>query len=151
VDILRTDSSAEVGLPMLVKLGRPVLSNADELRRLFDTWKKELSSKALERIRRHFWSDFEAGRSLDSYVSMRDLDFLEFQEEWVLDREHLAKADVGALLDATRKYRILYVPFVFDPSRWCVMELPNPLSAAGRGLFREIGAGATRLKFGIAQ
>ena len=91
---------------MLAALGRPVLSNADELRRLFDTWKKELSSKALERIRRHFWSDFEAGRSLDSYVSMRDLDFLQFQEEWVLDREHLAKADVGALFDALLDQRL---------------------------------------------
>lgn len=91
---------------MLAALGRPVLSNADELRRLFDTWKKELSSKALERIRRHFWSDFEAGRSLDSYVSMRDLDFLEFQEKWVLDREHLTKADLGALFDAILDQRL---------------------------------------------
>ncbi len=85
---------------MLVSLGRPALTNEGELRRLFDTWKRELSSNALERIRRHFWSDFEAGRSLDSYVSMRELEFLEFQEEWILDREHLAKADVSVLLDA---------------------------------------------------
>lgn len=49
--------------------------------------------------------------------------------------------------DGTRKYRILYVPFVFDPSRWQVMQLPNPLSRDGRNLFREIDAGATRLKF----
>ncbi|MFZ3583582.1 protein NO VEIN domain-containing protein [Loktanella sp. DJP18] len=53
--------------------------------------------------------------------------------------------------DGTRKYRILYVPFVFDPSRWHVMQLPNPLSAAGRDLFKEVGAGATRLKFEIAK
>lgn len=91
---------------MLAALGRPVLTNADELRRLFDTWKGELTSKALERIRRHFWSDFEAGRSLDGYVSMRDLDFLEFQEDWVLDREHLAKADVSALLDTILDQRL---------------------------------------------
>ena len=51
--------------------------------------------------------------------------------------------------DGTRKYRILYVPFVFDPLRWRVMQLPNPLSAKGRGLFKEVGAGAARLKFGI--
>jgi hypothetical protein len=53
--------------------------------------------------------------------------------------------------DGTRKYRILYVPFVFDPSRWRVMQLPNPLSAEGRGLFKEVGSGATRLKFDIAR
>lgn len=36
-------------------------------------------------------------------------------------------------------------------SRTRTMRTPNPLSAAGRGLFKEIGAGATRLKFDIAQ
>jgi hypothetical protein len=25
--------------------------------------------------------------------------------------------------DTTRRYRILYVPFAFDPTRWRVMEL----------------------------
>ncbi|WP_370285845.1 sacsin N-terminal ATP-binding-like domain-containing protein [Pseudooceanicola nanhaiensis] len=84
----------------LASLGRPMLTNENELRRLFDTWKKELSGEALERLRRHFWSDYEAGLSLDRYVSMRDLDFLEFQEEWIFDREHLAKAEVSALLNA---------------------------------------------------
>ncbi len=86
---------------MLAALGGPVLTNEDELRRLFDTWKRELSSMALGRIRRHFWSDFDAGRSLDGYVSMRELDFLEFQEDWIFDREHLARSDVSVLLDAT--------------------------------------------------
>jgi len=31
------------------------------------------------------------------------------------------------------------------------MQLPNPLTADGRGLFKEVGAGATRLKFDIAR
>ena len=26
-----------------------------------------------------------------------------------------------------RRYRILYVPFVFSPDRWFVLELPNPM------------------------
>jgi hypothetical protein len=51
--------------------------------------------------------------------------------------------------DAKHRYRILYVPFVFDPNRWRVLELPNPMSEKGRLYFRTIGAGATRLKFGI--
>jgi hypothetical protein len=50
--------------------------------------------------------------------------------------------------DGKNRYRILYVPFVFDPLRWRVMELPNPLSDKGRHLFRTIGSGSTRLKFG---
>lgn len=49
--------------------------------------------------------------------------------------------------DASRRYRILYVPFVDDPTRWRVMELPNPMSEAGRTFFRTVGAGATRMRF----
>ncbi|MFN3302150.1 MAG: sacsin N-terminal ATP-binding-like domain-containing protein [Roseateles sp.] len=52
--------------------------------------------------------------------------------------------------DVSRKYRILYVPFVFQPDRWRVMELPNPMSEQGRRMFETIGASATRLRFGIA-
>src|SRR3546814_20052996 len=85
---------------MLASLNRPLLSNEDELRRLFETWKRELSAGALERIRRHFWSDFEAQRPLDAYLSMRELEFLQFQEALILDREHLAKADVSDLLES---------------------------------------------------
>ena len=85
---------------ILASLGLPLLTNEDELRRLFDTWKNELSGPAVERIRRAFWPEFEAGRPLDRYVSMRELDFLEFQDDWILDREHMSKADVSDLLDA---------------------------------------------------
>src|SRR3546814_7381186 len=63
-------------------------------------FRSELSAGALERIRRHFWSDFEAQRPLDAYLSMRELEFLQFQEALILDREHLAKADVSDLLES---------------------------------------------------
>ena len=49
--------------------------------------------------------------------------------------------------NTTRRYRILYVPFVFDPTRWRVMELPNPMTEAGRKLFRVVGSGATGYRF----
>eukprot|EP00456_Euglypha_rotunda_P077237 TRINITY_DN7282_c0_g1_i1.p2 TRINITY_DN7282_c0_g1~~TRINITY_DN7282_c0_g1_i1.p2 ORF type:complete len:374 (-),score=57.70 TRINITY_DN7282_c0_g1_i1:2212-3294(-) len=49
--------------------------------------------------------------------------------------------------DGSRKYRILYVPYVFDLQRWRIMELPNPMSEQGRRLFRAIGAGSTRFRF----
>lgn len=52
-----------------------------------------------------------------------------------------------AAKDTTHKYRILYVPFVFDPTRWRVMELPNPMSDDGRRLFKALGTGATRFRF----
>lgn len=52
--------------------------------------------------------------------------------------------------DGPRKYRILYVPLVFSPEHWRVMELPNPMSETGRRLFQAIGSGATRFKFQVS-
>jgi hypothetical protein len=49
--------------------------------------------------------------------------------------------------DRTRRYRILYVPFVFDPSNWKVLELPNPMQPDNSRLFQTIGKGSTRIKF----
>ena len=49
--------------------------------------------------------------------------------------------------DGRRRYRILYVPFVFSPERWCVLELPNPMGEATRSRFREVGRGSVRFRF----
>lgn len=84
---------------MLAAFGQPILSNESELRRLFDTWKSELTASALDRLRRRFYADFTEGRALADYVRLKSLDFLTFQTEWVADREYLAKSDVSALLD----------------------------------------------------
>ncbi|RWC87656.1 MAG: DUF3883 domain-containing protein [Mesorhizobium sp.] len=85
---------------MLSALGQPTLSNEGELRRLFDMWKGELSPAAVDRLRRHFLPSYEAGTPLDRYVSLRTLDFVEFQESWVLEREELSRDDVETLLAA---------------------------------------------------
>lgn len=85
---------------MLIAFGQPPLSNEGELRRLFDTWKGELSGEAVERLRRRFWPDFKSGHPVDRYATLRTLDFLEFQPGWILDRETLAREDVQNLLNA---------------------------------------------------
>lgn len=46
-----------------------------------------------------------------------------------------------------RRYRILYVPFVFSPERWMVLELPNPLADDTRNRFKQIGRGSVRFRF----
>ena len=46
-----------------------------------------------------------------------------------------------------RRYRILYVPFVFSPDRWCVLELPNPMGDGTRNRFKQIGRGSVRFRF----
>ena len=46
-----------------------------------------------------------------------------------------------------RRYRILYVPFVFSPDRWTVLELPNPMGEATRNRFKQVGHGSVRFRF----
>ena len=45
-----------------------------------------------------------------------------------------------------RRYRILYVPFVFSPDRWFVLELPNPMGDGTRNRFKQVGRGSVRLQ-----
>ena len=46
-----------------------------------------------------------------------------------------------------RRYRILYVPYVFSPDRWCVLELPNPMDDETRDRFQHVGQGSVRFRF----
>lgn len=46
-----------------------------------------------------------------------------------------------------RRYRILYVPFVFSPDRWMVLELPNPMGEGTRNRFKQIGRSSVRFRF----
>ena len=53
----------------------------------------------------------------------------------------------SASKDGRRRYRILYVPFVFSPDRWFVLELPNPVGETTRSRFKEVGGGSIRFRF----
>ena len=53
----------------------------------------------------------------------------------------------GASKDGRRRYRILYVPYVFSPEKWCVFELSNPMGEATRNRFEMVGRGTVRLRF----
>ena len=46
-----------------------------------------------------------------------------------------------------RQYRILYVPFVFSPDRWHVLELPNPMGEGAGHRFKHVGRGSIRFRF----
>lgn len=61
------------------------------------------------------------------------------------DNEYRTAAAVSA--DRTRRYRILFVQYVFDPKRCRIMELPNPAAEGGRPKFRIVGRSSTRMKF----
>lgn len=49
--------------------------------------------------------------------------------------------------DRKRRFRILYVPYVFDPTRWRVMTLPNPSGTKTRDQFRVVRSGSVRYRF----
>jgi hypothetical protein len=55
----------------------------------------------------------------------------------------------SAALDRKRRYRILYVPFVFDPDRWRVLTLQNPVGEATRNRFKVIRTGSVRYGFDV--
>jgi len=53
----------------------------------------------------------------------------------------------SASLERKRRYRILYVPFVFDPSQWRVLQLSNPAAASTRDRYRVVRSGSVRYRF----
>jgi len=85
---------------VLSALDMPILSNEAELRRLFDTWRDELRSGAVDRLRRYYMPAYEAGESIQDYVDRRSLEFVVFPTDWVVDRENLERAAVAELIDA---------------------------------------------------
>ena len=71
---------------------------------------------------------------------------LEDSGEFELTANELRVAS-SASKDGRRRYRILYVPYVFSPGKWYVLELPNPMGEATRNRFTMIGRGSVRLRF----
>ena len=71
---------------------------------------------------------------------------LEDSGEFELTANELRVAG-SASKDGRRRYRILYVPYVFSPDKWCVLELPNPMGEKTRNGFKTIGRGSVRLRF----
>lgn len=56
---------------------------------------------------------------------------LEDVGEFELTANELRVAN-SAAKDGRRRYRILYVPYVFSPDKWFVLELPNPMGERTR-------------------
>lgn len=53
----------------------------------------------------------------------------------------------SASLERKRRYRILYVPFVFDLAQWRVLPLSNPAAPNTRDRFRMLRGGSVRYRF----
>ncbi|WP_260513791.1 sacsin N-terminal ATP-binding-like domain-containing protein [Serratia fonticola] len=71
---------------------------------------------------------------------------LEDSQEFELTANELHVASSMAK-DGSKRYRILYVPYVFSPDKWCVIELPNPMGDKSRRHFSVVRQGALRLRF----
>jgi hypothetical protein len=105
--------------------------------------------------RRHFFAGVEGGdgAGFDFLVRTPQADWmyevkssLEDTSEFELTANELRVAG-GASKDGRRRYRILYIPFVFQPEKWFVLELPNPLGERTRTQFETTGRGSVRLRF----
>jgi len=94
----------------LRSLGRPALSSATELKRLFEVWKSDLAPTLHERLRRHFVSKVSEPAALQRYAALRGLDFITFDERWVDTHETLERDDVRQ-----RSHRIFEDTFGLDP------------------------------------
>jgi hypothetical protein len=55
----------------------------------------------------------------------------------------------SASFEKKLRYRILYAPFVFDPSRWRVLPLQNPVAEGTRNRFRVVRTGSVRYRFEV--
>ena len=88
---------------ILQELGEPILSNEEELRRLYNGFLAQQRSHIIDRLRQHYITDFREGNDLTSYVERKSLGFLPFNTEWVLEREtldmDLVKSHISRLLD----------------------------------------------------
>jgi hypothetical protein len=85
----------------LAALGQAPLENRANLKGHFDYHLQRLRPELLERLRRHFMGGFLAGQPLDEYLRLRALDFVSFDEEWLLTQEELTESDVRARADET--------------------------------------------------
>jgi hypothetical protein len=74
---------------------------------------------------------------------------LEDSREFEFTRNEMAVA-TEASIARRREYRILYVPHVFTPERWSVLELPNPMSEEFRDSYLDVGR-TLRMRFELAE
>lgn len=120
---------------------------------------KEMTDRCwVSENRVHFCSDGEKGNDSLGYdfrvVTQRNEWLYEVKSaldeggEFELTARELEVAG-SAATDRKRRYRILYVPFVFDPSRWRVLTLQNPVGEATRNRFRVIRTGSVRYGFDV--
>jgi hypothetical protein len=89
----------------LMALGLPILSNEAELKRLFETWKDEARTAAIDRLRRFHWPSFAKGKSLDAYAEERTLEFISFVPEWIVEFDQLDRAVVDQRIDEVMTQR----------------------------------------------
>lgn len=126
---------------------------------LMQRYSKEMTDRCwVSENRSYFCSDGEMGDDSLGYdfrvVTQRNEWLYEVKSaldeggEFELTARELEVAG-SAAMDRKRRYRILYVPFVFDPSRWRVLSLRNPVGEKTRDRFRVIRTGSVRYGFDV--
>jgi hypothetical protein len=115
---------------VLLELGEVPLSNEADLRQIYNAYLGRMRPTIIDRLRRHYAADFLAGHDLTAYVERKNMEFLEFDTNWILTRETLdmevVEAHVSKLLTETLgdDVAIELAPFgrVVDTNRKAVRE-----------------------------
>lgn len=68
----------------LAELGYPPMNDEADFHRLFSAYLAELAPSIRARLRRAFLPAWRAAASLDEYVTLRTLEFIQFDSQWPL-------------------------------------------------------------------
>lgn len=89
----------------LGEIGEPLLSNEQELRLSYVAHLQKLKPDIVDRLRRHYFAAYAGGGDLEGYVSHKKLDFIQFDENWIVAHEELepgiVEAHVARILNET--------------------------------------------------
>lgn len=95
---------------VLLSLGEETLSSDVELRATFEAYLREMAPTLRERLRRLHLEDYRLGRDLSTYLSRRELKFIPFNADWVVDFETLDRQMVVEHVEASFAETLGMVP-----------------------------------------
>jgi hypothetical protein len=80
----------------LGEIGEPLISNELELRLSYLAHLQKLKPDIIDRLRRYYFHSYTSGGELDEYVGRKTLEFIPFDESWIVTNEGLEPGIVEA-------------------------------------------------------
>ncbi len=73
----------------LSTIGEPLISNEQGLRLSYQAYLQNLKPDIIDRLRRYYFSSYTGGGDLNEYVSRKTLEFVAFNDTWIVTNEVL--------------------------------------------------------------